>query len=98
MEGTQETVSEWQKDDPTSVAASIDWAMDAPNGFLMMVGGNNAHSQAMVTETIKLRKVSEDHMARNSKNIDPNEDEQQFWEEGLGNIQIGINEAPNFRA
>eukprot|EP00959_Pyramimonas_sp_CCMP1952_P473744 9502253-Pyramimonas_sp.AAC.1 len=38
-------------------------------------------------------------MARdNNKKSDPNEDEQEFWEEGSGHIQIGINGSPRFRA
>ena len=53
--------------------------------------------RATVTETIELCKVSENYKARNSKNTNPNEDEQ-FWEEGIGKIQISINTTPNFRA
>eukprot|EP00959_Pyramimonas_sp_CCMP1952_P157805 3299856-Pyramimonas_sp.AAC.1 len=35
-EGLREIVTEWQKDDVASVAASMDWAMDALNDFLML--------------------------------------------------------------
>eukprot|EP00959_Pyramimonas_sp_CCMP1952_P111324 2328924-Pyramimonas_sp.AAC.1 len=47
MEGIQELASEWQKEDPTTVAASIDRAMDALSDSLKMVGSNSEHSQAM---------------------------------------------------
>eukprot|EP00959_Pyramimonas_sp_CCMP1952_P323629 6772886-Pyramimonas_sp.AAC.1 len=39
--------------------------------------------------------VSESYKARNNKNRRPNEDAQEFWEEGSGNIHIDINESPN---
>ncbi|CAK0863461.1 unnamed protein product, partial [Prorocentrum cordatum] len=98
LECTLEIVSDWQKEDPTTVAASVDRAMDALGDVLMMVDSNGEHSQAMVTETINMCKVSESYEARNSKNRNPNVDEQQSWGEGSSKIQIEINGAPNFRA
>ncbi|CAK0820091.1 unnamed protein product, partial [Prorocentrum cordatum] len=69
-----------------------------PNDFLMLVDDNNVYSQATVAGAIEMCKVSESSEARNKNNRNPNEDELQPWEEGSGNIQIGINETPNFRA
>eukprot|EP00959_Pyramimonas_sp_CCMP1952_P247821 5180625-Pyramimonas_sp.AAC.1 len=90
-------VSELQREDDASVPVSMDRAMGAPSDFLKLMKDNSEHSQAMIMETITMCKVSESYKARNSKNRGPNEDEE-FWEEELGNIQIGINEPPNFRA
>eukprot|EP00959_Pyramimonas_sp_CCMP1952_P136014 2845725-Pyramimonas_sp.AAC.1 len=45
-----------------------------------------------------MRKVRESYKARNNKNRNPEEDQQEFWEEGSGKIQIGINKFPDFRA
>ncbi|CAK0828529.1 unnamed protein product [Prorocentrum cordatum] len=53
---------------------------------------------AAITETIKMRKVSESNKTRNIKNRSPNEDEREIWEEGPGRIQVGINEFPSARA
>ncbi|CAK0873688.1 unnamed protein product [Prorocentrum cordatum] len=83
---------------PTAVAVSIDRAPGALTDFLELAGDNGERSQAMVTETINGCNVSGSHKARNKKNRNPGEDEQEFWEEGPGNIPIGINGPPNFRA
>eukprot|EP00959_Pyramimonas_sp_CCMP1952_P138055 2889780-Pyramimonas_sp.AAC.1 len=91
MGGAQEMASEWQKEDDTTAPVSIDRAMDTLNDSLKLMGDNSERSEAIITETIKMCKVSESYKARNSKNRNPNEDEQEFWEEGSGKIQIGIN-------
>ncbi|CAK0829603.1 unnamed protein product, partial [Prorocentrum cordatum] len=68
MEGIQEFVSEWQEADPTTVAASIDRTMDTLNDFLTLADDSTERGQAVVTETIKMCKVSESYMVPNSKN------------------------------
>ncbi|CAK0849439.1 unnamed protein product [Prorocentrum cordatum] len=90
MEGISEAATELGKEGAASVEASMVLATDSSNNLLVLVGGSNACSQAAVTEAIKLRKVSESNQARN--------DEEQFWKEGMGNIQTSTKATPNFRA
>ena len=97
LEGLSETVTEWQAEDASWVANSDEWGIDTLNNFLIMTEGSSTYSQAMVTEAINMCKVRESYTARNSRNRNPNE-EGHVWKEGMGNIQISINAAPNFRA
>eukprot|EP00959_Pyramimonas_sp_CCMP1952_P205996 4307557-Pyramimonas_sp.AAC.1 len=71
--------------------------MDTLNDFPKLTEDNSEHSQSLIMETIKMCKASDSYQARNNKNRNPNEDEE-FWEEGPGKIQISINEPSNFKA
>eukprot|EP00959_Pyramimonas_sp_CCMP1952_P247895 5181964-Pyramimonas_sp.AAC.1 len=76
MEGVQETASEWQKEDESTVPVSMDRAMDTPRGCLKPMEDDSERRQAMIAGAVKMREVSESYAARNSKSREPNEDEQ----------------------